>query len=96
MHRNVELLAMIFVDCKMVLVPRGHIIGNDTKVSVLHLPCNMGTQSGHIAFEEVVLCSKAFRTRLRVLSAQIKRYKLRTPTSRLCRYDPLLLNLCGD
>ena len=96
MHRNVELLAMIFIDCKMDLVPRGHIIGNDTKVSVLHLPCNMGTQSGHVAFEEVVLCSKAFRTRMRVLSAQIKRQKLMTPTGRLCRYDPLLSHLYGD
>ena len=75
MQGNVKLLAMIFVDRKMVLVPGGHIIGNDTTASVLHLPCNMGTQSGHIAFEEVVLCSKAFRTRMRVLSAQIKRQK---------------------
>ena len=30
MHGNVEFLAMIFVDCKMVLVPGGHVVSNDT------------------------------------------------------------------
>ena len=58
MHRNVEPLAMNFVDHKMFLVPKGHVISNDTKVSVLHLPCNMGMWNGHFAFEKVVLCSK--------------------------------------
>jgi hypothetical protein len=29
MHRDVELLAIIFVDSKMVLVPRGHAVSID-------------------------------------------------------------------
>jgi len=29
MHRNVELLAMIFIDSKMVLVPGGHTVSID-------------------------------------------------------------------
>ena len=35
----------------MVLVPGGHVVSNNTNVSVLHLPRNMGTQSRHTTFE---------------------------------------------
>src|ERR1700722_15541866 len=88
MHGNVEFLAMIFVDCKMVLVPGGHVVSNDTNVSVLHLPRNMGTQSRHTTFEEAVPCCETFCTRMRVSSAQTKSQELMTLTGRLCRYDP--------
>jgi hypothetical protein len=44
----------------MVLVPGGHVISNDTNVSVLHLPRNMGTQSRHTTFEEAVPCRETF------------------------------------
>ena len=49
MYGNVELLAMIFIDCKMVLVS-GHVVSNDTNVSILHLPCNVGMQHRHTTF----------------------------------------------
>ena len=55
MHGNVELLAMFFVDFIMVLVPEGYIVSDDTNVSVLHLPRDVGTQSRHATFEKVGL-----------------------------------------
>jgi hypothetical protein len=76
MHGNVELFAMIFVDCKMVLVPRGHIVSIDTNVPEPHLPCNMGKQSGYATFEEAVPCSKTFCTGMRVSSAQTKELRI--------------------
>ena len=42
MHRNIELLAMILVDSKVVWVTGGHVVSKDTNEPVLHLPCNMG------------------------------------------------------
>lgn len=44
MHGNVELLAMLFVEFKMVVVPRGYVVSEDTNESALHLPRDVGTQ----------------------------------------------------
>jgi hypothetical protein len=60
MGGNVELLAMIFVDRKVVLVPRGHVVSNDTNILILYLPRDVGTQSRHTTFKKVVLCTKTF------------------------------------
>jgi len=66
MHGNVELFAMFFVDFIMVLVPEGYIVSDDTNVSVLHLPRDVGTQSRHATFEKVGLCRETFSTEMRV------------------------------
>ena len=55
MHGNVELLAMFFVDFIMALCPEGYVVSDDTKVSVIHLPRDVGTQSRHATFEKVGL-----------------------------------------
>ena len=67
MQGNVELLAMIFIDHKVVLVPRGHIVSDDTNILILHLLCNVGMECRHPTFENIAPCSETFCTRMRIL-----------------------------
>lgn len=67
MHGNVKPLATFFIEFIMVvLVPEGYVVSDDTNVSVLLLPRDVGTQTRHATFEKIDLCLETISTKTRV------------------------------